>query len=148
MTLEQAASQIPCLVVLLIPGWSVWRLVRGVRVGQWRRPGWFGHAAWASFVLALLAWLRGVFAGGLDVEQTCTLRHGQRFDPDYYAAHRQDWFQLFPVTNKCHAGYELVPGWVNPAVAVFFLLFLVSSACLVGTATQRLRQRFDDRRRS
>jgi hypothetical protein len=140
MTLERAASLIPFLVILVIPAWSVWRLVRGLRAGDWKRPGWFGHAAWASFFVTVVVWLRGLFSGGLDSEQACVDWHHQPFDSAYREAHRADWFRLFPLSNRCNAGYDLVPAWVNPTVAVFVLLFVVSVAGLGWTAALRLRE--------
>ncbi|HEX8628553.1 MAG TPA: hypothetical protein VF755_10330 [Catenuloplanes sp.] len=142
MFLERAGALLPCLPILAIPAWSVWRVVKGARVGDWRRPGWFGHAAWASFAIAAMAWIWGAFsAPGLRTyHEVCGLRHRQPFDEGFYQAHRDDYFRLFPLTSKCNAGYDLVPAWVNPTVLVFFLLFLVSTAGLGWTTAHRRRR--------
>lgn len=138
--MEYAASLIPFLVLLAIPAFSVWRVVKGLRTGDWNRPGWFGHAAWAAGCLTALAWLRGLLSGGLDSERACTDWHHQPFDAAYREAHREEWFRLYPLTNKCNAHYDLVPAWVNPAVAVFFLLFVVSVVGLAWTTMLRMKR--------
>jgi hypothetical protein len=140
MTLERVASLLPCLPLLAVPAWSVWRMIRGLRAGDWRRPGWFGHAAWASFVLLMLVWLSGAFAGGLDMEETCRFQHHEPYDDTYYRSHREEYFRLFPLSRKCNADYDLVAAWVNPTVAVLFLLFVAALTGL-GWATVRRRTR-------
>ncbi|PTA45680.1 hypothetical protein [Micromonospora sp. RP3T] len=125
--------------VLAIPGWSVWRLVRGLRAGDWRRPGWFAHAAWASFVLLALTWWWGASSGGLDIEEACRFPHHQPFDDAYYEAHRRDYFRLFPLSQRCNADYDLVAGWVNPTVAVLAVLLVASLGGLARAVTRRRR---------
>jgi hypothetical protein len=113
-------------------------MARGLLAGDWRQPGWFGHAASASFVLLVLAWLSGAFTGGLDMEETCQFQHHQQYDDAYYRAHRDDYFQFFPLSRKCNADYDMVAAWVNPTVAVLFLLFV---AALAGVAWATVRRR-------
>jgi hypothetical protein len=139
VNLEHAAALIPCLVVLVLPGWSLWRMVKGLRAGDWRRPAWFGHATWASFFLMVLAWLWGLAAGPAlqSLEEKCSIRHHQPYDDAYYQAHRDDYHRLFPLSSKCNADYDLVPAWVNPTIAVFLLLLAVSIAGLVWTSAHR-----------
>lgn len=141
------AASLSFLVLVTIPAFSVWRVVSGLRTGGWHRPGWFAHAAWATGWLTALAWLRGLLAAGLDSERTCVHWHHQPFDAAYREARRDDWFRLFPLSNKCNAHYDLVPAWVNPAIAVFFLLFVVSVVGLGWTTTLRLRRRLHQERR-
>lgn len=140
MTPDRAASLILCLIVLAIPAWSVQRLIKGLRAGGWNRPGWFAHAAWASFYLTVAVWLRGLLSTGLNSGDVCTYSRHQPVDDAYREAHRDDWFRLFPLSNKCNADYDLVPAWVNPAVAVFVLLCVVSIGGLLWTATLRWRK--------
>ena len=52
------------------------------------------------------------------------------------------------LSNKCNADYDLVPAWVNPTVAVFFLLFVVSAAGLVWTTAHRIRKTSREKRRT
>lgn len=136
MTLERVASLLPLLPVLAIPGWSLWRVAHGLRTGDWRRPGWFGHLAWASFFLMGMAWLWGALAGGLDLEETCRFEHHQPFDEANHDAHRDEYRRFFPLSMKCNADYDLVSAWVNPAVAVLFLL-LVAGLTGLGWALVR-----------
>lgn len=137
MTFEQLAAWLPLLVLLVVPGWSVGKLVAGLRRGDWRRPGWFGHLAWASFLLMVLAWFTGLFAGGLQWQKTCSYVLHQPYDDAYYSAHRADYLRLFPLSRHCNADYDLVPAWVNPAVVGFLLLLLVGLGGLAWTAAQR-----------
>jgi hypothetical protein len=136
-----------CLIpVASVAGWSVWRMVRGLRAGDWRRPGWFGHAAWTCFLGAASAWLSGFFAGGLEWQKTCRYIRHQPYEDGYYQTHRADYFRLFPLSTRCNAHYDLVPGWVNPTVVVFFILFVVSAAGLLWTAALRSKQKGPDGR--
>jgi hypothetical protein len=146
--LEYAASLIPLLLILTIPAFSVWRLIRGLRAGTWKRPGWFGHAVWASFFLTVLVWLRGLASGGLNSEDTCRFVHHQPFDAAYWEAHRDDRYRLFPLSNKCNANYDLVPAWVNPTIVVFSLLFVISVVGLCWMIALRHKQTSQKERRS
>ena len=111
---------------------SVWRLIGGAHTGTWRRPGWFGHVAWLSLLGTAVAWLCGVlFAGSLDIAESCTYQHHQQYDAAYREAHPDGYG--FPVTAKCNAGYDLVPSWVNPTMAAFFLVFVAGVAGVVWT---------------
>jgi hypothetical protein len=38
--------------------------------------------------------------------------------------------------NRCNADYDLVPGWVNPALVIFAV---AAVACLVGAAAATTR---------
>lgn len=135
--METAAALIPLLALLAVPAFGVWRLIRGLLARDWKRPAWFAHATWVFLVLTAGVWFYGLLSTGLDVEETCTVRHHQPYDDAFREAHRAKWFRLFPLSSKCNAGYELVPSWVNPAVAVFGLLFVVSLAGLGWTTAGR-----------
>lgn len=96
--------------------------------------------AWLGFtLLALLAFgvttLVGAAAGGLDIVETCELAH-HRFDRDYLDQHWQDYSQFFPMSQKCNADYDMVPGWVNPALVIFAV---AAVTCLVGAAAATTR---------
>jgi hypothetical protein len=41
---------------------------------------------------------------------------------DYRVRYPHEPLQLFPLTNKCNALYDTVPGWTNPALAVLAVL--------------------------
>ncbi len=47
----------------------------------------------------------------------------------YRAGHWREPGQIFPMHKRCNANYDLVPGWVNPALVVFLALWAV---CLTG----------------
>lgn len=93
-----------------------------------RRPvHWL--ALWAlSSVALFLTWLWGVWSGGLDVAETCTLLKGQTYDADYRRDHYREPSQIFPLHNRCNASYDLVPAWINPALV---LLALVAVGSLI-----------------
>ncbi len=67
---------------------------------------------------------------GLEVGETCTLDDGVDFDPQYWATHRND-VPLPPYCSPCNAGHDMVPGWVNPAIAVTAACCATSLAGLV-----------------
>ncbi len=74
-------------------------------------------------VAAVVVWGHGFLegSGGNDVEEMCQQVHGQPFDDEY--RHRE-WSgpqPLYPLHNMCNEHYDLVPGWVNPTVAVLTL---------------------------
>ncbi len=76
-------------------------------------------------------WLSGAFSGGLDVQESCRLTHHQRYDSAYRLAHAGEFQRLFPLRNKCNASYDLVPAWVNPAVAACFVVAVLCTVMLV-----------------
>jgi hypothetical protein len=147
--LADAVHGLTALACLLVPLGvaylsvrSGWRLVGGVRTGNWRKPGWFGHVAWLSLLGTALAWLCGVLFGApLDIAESCTYQHHQQYDVAYREAHPDR--VLFPLTAKCNAGYELVPSWVNPTIAAFFLVFVASVAGAIWTWTSGPRSQVD-----
>ncbi|MGY1605731.1 MULTISPECIES: hypothetical protein [unclassified Geodermatophilus] len=88
--------------------------------------------------LALCAFgLLQTFAG-TDAGETCTLVEQERFGVEYWAAHRSGL--LPPYRAPCNADHDLVPGWVNPAIAAGATL---SAVCGAAPGTSR---RIDRRR--
>ncbi|MBK3637387.1 hypothetical protein JHN52_31695 [Streptomyces sp. MBT97] len=99
-----------------------------------------------------VVWLWGVWSGGLDVAETCTLLRGQKYDEAYRAEHWREPSQIFPLHNRCNASYDLVPAWINPALVLLALLASVSLVLgvtrlvlalsrTVGRLRARLRER-------
>ncbi|MEU9376021.1 hypothetical protein AB0D94_19900 [Streptomyces sp. NPDC048255] len=101
----------------------VWR---EVREELWTRPLWWLLLSIATAVLAAVAFAVGAVAGwgGLHIGEAC----GDSYDPGVVAQHLDD--PLFPLHNWCNAEHDLVPSWVNPAVAG---LAMASAVCLVMT---------------
>jgi hypothetical protein len=99
------------------------------------RPlAWFGLALLALLAFGFTAFV-GAWAGGKDIDETCAAA-GQALDQSYRAQHWQEPGQFFPMHNRCNADYDLVPGWVNPALVIFAV---VAVACLVGVAAATIR---------
>ncbi|MFF7677590.1 hypothetical protein [Actinacidiphila glaucinigra] len=106
---------------------------------------------WRSLLLSLgtavamfFTWVYGIFSGGLDVEETCELVAGRPYDEAYRIEHVREYTRMFPLHNKCNASFDLVPGWVNPAIVLLALatVFLLGRA-MVGTVNHikaRLRR--------
>ncbi|MFF4244942.1 hypothetical protein ACFYY2_10775 [Streptomyces sp. NPDC001822] len=120
------------LILLAGPGLFLW--VRTLTRGQWRHsPGWFA----GSTVLLLLAtgavYLVGSLAGGLDPEEACHA-DGEPYDRAYRRAHFREYTRWFPLHDRCHAGHDLVPAWVNPALVVLPALALLCLAWAVRLA--------------
>ena len=88
---------------------------------------WFGASA--LFVLLFGGvYLTGVFAGGNDVAGACAAA-GHPLDRVYREQHWQEPGQLFPLHDRCDAAFDLVPGWVDPALV---LLATAAVACLAA----------------
>ncbi|MFF9123819.1 hypothetical protein ACF09J_11025 [Streptomyces sp. NPDC014889] len=111
----------------MLAGPALWFWGRLPAGGRWRRSaGWFAGTAVLLLLGTVAAWFVGALAGtSLDPAKACHAV-GQTYDEDYRSAHLNDT-QLFPLHDPCNAGYDLVPGWVNPAVVV---LPALAVACL------------------
>ncbi|MEU7280975.1 hypothetical protein AB0A69_19650 [Streptomyces sp. NPDC045431] len=114
---------LPIGVVALI----TWMVVRATAGHPWAR---------AAVLLALgtgllyLWGLAGLFT--FDRQEFCTLSRGQEFAPDETGPD-----SLLPLSAKCNASYDLVPGYVNPGLAVGAV---GTVACVVLAVRQKVRQ--------
>ncbi|MEZ3178722.1 hypothetical protein KYY02_08395 [Streptomyces pimonensis] len=128
---------IPILLPLLV---VLWFWSRPLLSGTWRRsPAWFTWSAVLLLLGAGVSYLIGSLAGAsLDPEEACH-RAGQTYDRAYRRANFEEYTRWFPLHDKCHAGYDLVPAWVNPALVVLPVLALLCLACAVGLTVIRLR---------
>jgi hypothetical protein len=82
---------------------------------------WLKLTVLSAFLL-FVVFFQGVAVGGLDVVEACELDAGQPYDHEYRSQHTHEQLQLFPLTTKCNAEYDLVPAWTNPALAVLAVL--------------------------
>ncbi len=113
--------------------WGGQRVVRG-----WRSPGGWVRLALTAASCALLVYVYGLFnAAVYDIGETCG-RVGQPYDTGYRHAHWQEADLWFPLHNRCNAGYDLVPAYVNPLVVVLTVLTL---GCAVTAVTLRIAGR-------
>ncbi|WP_326696439.1 hypothetical protein OG909_03325 [Streptomyces sp. NBC_01754] len=131
------AILIPLLLPLLT---ALWFWSRPLLSGTWRRsPVWF---TWSAVLLLLGAgatYLIGSLAGAsLDPEEACH-RAGQTYDGAYRRANFQEYTRWFPLHDKCHAGYDLVPAWVNPILIALPVLALICLAYAVRLTVIRCR---------
>ncbi|GGW43454.1 hypothetical protein [Streptomyces caelestis] len=121
--------------------------IRAVRAGRWDRPGtWLslGVACVATGVGGFsVAYLTGIFSGGLDVEEACVHGHGARYDEAFREAHAEEFNRWFPLHSKCNENFDLVPAWVNPAIVFFTLLAAIGVLCLAAAVMTALRTRRD-----
>ncbi|RDV12908.1 hypothetical protein DXK94_00010 [Arthrobacter sp. RT-1] len=101
--------------------------------------GWLALSV-LSAVLLFVVFFIGVSAGGLDVGEVCELG-GHRYDHEYRSQNAHEQLQLFPLTIKCNAEYDLVPPWTNPALAVLALLTLSFFAMALAVLFVRVRSR-------
>ncbi|GAA2919509.1 hypothetical protein ACFPN0_02595 [Kitasatospora cinereorecta] len=124
-----AVILIPILLPLLT---GLWFWSRPLLSGTWRRsPAWFTWSAVLLLLGAGVTYLVGSVAGAsLDPEEACH-RAGQTYDREYRRANFQEYTQWFPLHDKCHAGYDLVPAWVNPILIVLPALALLCLAYAV-----------------
>ncbi|MDQ0616649.1 hypothetical protein [Arthrobacter globiformis] len=86
------------------------------------RPGWVLLGIFSVFMVPILLFF-GIWVGGLDDEESCHLTHHQTYDREYRMAHPEHAGRnIFPLSNKCNADYDMVPFWMNPAIVGFALL--------------------------
>ncbi|MCP9945128.1 hypothetical protein LUX12_10630 [Streptomyces somaliensis] len=128
---------IPILLSLLV---GVWFWSQSLFSGTWRHsPAWF---AWSALFLLLgagVTYLVGSLAGAsLDPEEACH-RAGEAYDQAYRRANFEEYTRWFPLRNKCHADYDLVPTWVNPALVTLTVLALACTAYAAHLAVLRRR---------
>jgi hypothetical protein len=114
------------LLFLLVFGILLWFWFRALLNDRWHTAGWFAGTAVLLLVVTGVIYLFGAWSGGLDVGEACAA-DGEIYDGDYRAANIGEFNQWFPLENKCNAGYDLVPGWVNPTLVVLAVLIV---ACL------------------
>nr|WSZ96936.1 hypothetical protein OH820_15810 [Streptomyces sp. NBC_00857] len=128
------------LVVWLV--WNLWNLFRiaiDLRNGSWWRPMWWTRLCSVSLFAGLASWIRGgVFGGGLDVRETCQFVHHERYDEAYWDSHAEEFQKIFPLHNKCNAHFDMVPAWVNPAIATCAIVSLAAIAVLLWFGTTHL----------
>jgi len=98
---------------------------------------WFGLTLLATAAFAGTAFA-GMWSGGKDLHETCAAA-GQPLDNGYRAKNWREPGQLFPMHNRCNAGYDLVPGWVNPGLVVFATATVAAGAGLAGTVVSVAR---------
>lgn len=132
-----AVILIPILLPLLA---GLWFWSRPLFSGTWRRsPAWFTWSALLLLLGAGVTYLVGSLAGGsLDPEEACH-RAGETYDRAYRRANSEEYTRWFPLHDKCHAGYDLVPAWVNPVFAALPVLALFCLAYAVGLAVVQRR---------
>ncbi|WP_405140088.1 hypothetical protein OG589_24940 [Sphaerisporangium sp. NBC_01403] len=134
------------LVFLVLAVRLALRVVRAVRRGrpptpaQALSPKPLLELAAMSFLGTALCWAAGIGSGFyiLDPDQMCGMAAGRAFS----AFRTIETQASFPVRQICRwtdgSGYDLVPAWVNPAIALFFAAFLASLlACLAGLILRR-----------
>jgi hypothetical protein len=93
----------------------------------WRRPGVWVLLSVLAAVSTCAVYFVGMFSGGHEIDETCQ-RLGQPYDEAYRSAHWEEPGRWFPQHNKCNAGFDLVPAWLNPALVC---LAVVTVACVV-----------------
>jgi len=86
------------------------------------RPGWILLGIFSAFMVPVLLFF-GICVGGLDDEESCGIFHHQTYDREYRMAHPEHAGRnIFPLSNKCNADYDMVPFWMNPTIVGFALL--------------------------
>lgn len=107
--------------------------MRGIKPG-----GWLALTMLSAFLLVMVFFQR-LSAGGLDVAEACALRAGQPYDHEYHVAHPREQIQLFPLTAKCNAEYDLVPLWINPGLTVLATLTVLFFGATLAAQPRRLK---------
>ena len=107
---------------------------------QMNTPGfWLGPTVTSVFMLGMV-FLSGISATGKDLYDTC-LAAGQELDTEYRLQNPHEPAQFFPLHNKCNAGYDTVPGWVNPVLAFLAILTVVLLVAMASAFFIRVKSR-------
>ena len=116
------------LLFVVLAGFGLWFWSRSLVGGRWRySAGWFAGTAVLLVLGTGATYIVGSLAGAsLDPEESCHA-DGQTYDPAYRRANFDEYTQWFPLHDKCHANYDLVPAWVNPTLVI---LPILAMACL------------------
>jgi hypothetical protein len=116
------------LLFVVLAGFGLWFWCRPLAGGRWRHSaGWFAGTAVLLVLGTGVTYIIGSLAGAsLDPEESCHA-NGQTYDGAYRRANFGEYTQWFPLHDKCHATYDLVPPWVNPTLVV---LPVLAAACL------------------
>lgn len=93
-------------------------------MGRMPIVGWFMLSFLSSVALGFTFFIGAFVASGKDIDETCA-KAGQQLDRNYRAQNWQEPSQLFPLHDKCNAGYDMVPAWINPALVLFASLAAV-----------------------
>jgi hypothetical protein len=123
------------LLFVVLAGPGLWFWFRSLTGGRWRHSaGWFAGTAVMLLLGTGVTYVIGSLTGAsLDPEEACHAA-GQIYDGAYRTTNFDEYTQWYPLHNKCHAGYDLVPGWVNPALVVLPVLALACVAYSIRLA--------------
>lgn len=128
----------PLLVAILLTPVTV-VLIAGIRPLARRLPAqtarpWIQAATYA-LLAATAAYLWGAWhLFAWNISDVCSIRSGTAYDPVY------DQVTLWPLSRRCNASFDLVPGYVNPAVAVLLAAAVLSVAAVTGVASANRRR--------
>ncbi|MEH0937813.1 hypothetical protein [Micromonospora psammae] len=127
------------LVPVAVLGALLWGGRGAVRA--WRSPGGWVRLALITASCTLLLYVYGLFSRvAYDIGETCDWL-GQHYDTGYRAEHWREPGRWFPLHNRCNAGYDLVPTYVNPSLVVLAVLTLGCAVMAVTlTVTGRRRR--------
>ena len=91
----------------------------------------WANGAFIALVVTAALCVVAVSSGwaGMQIEETCGLEHGQHFDVDHWVAHASQ--TRWPFSSPCNAEHDMVPSWVNPAIAVTALTSVVCAGVLL-----------------
>jgi hypothetical protein len=96
---------------------------------------WMGFAV-ILFLAAGYVFLVGASAAGLDIREKCELA-GVPFMVRPGSIQFRELQQVYPMHAWCNDSYDLVPGWVNPALASLMILTLTAVTCSVVLSVKK-----------
>jgi hypothetical protein len=99
--------------------------------------GWLG-LSFLSFLAIGVTYFIGIFAPGKDIDETCASA-GQVLDENYRAQNWQEPSRFFPLHDKCNAGYDMIPAWVNPALVIFSVLTVAFICAMVASEVKHVK---------
>ncbi|MEU7206545.1 hypothetical protein [Streptomyces sp. NPDC045470] len=129
MTTMTALLAIP-LIALIAIMWVFRFLMRSWVSAQVSR--WIEGALYA-LLGTLITYTWGLFTGfPWDIEEACKLDHQQHWDRSSAGS-----ASYFPLSNKCNAAFDLVPGYINPLVIAGVSVMVFCSGMAAYQALKR-----------
>lgn len=132
-----AIAYLPFVPFVLPAAWSWFRIVQRAWQGRWQRPRWYARLLWTFLYTATLLWGWASLSRGFTPNSqalNCRIA-GQSFDPDYYYSHVGPLPPLL-VSSPCNRDYDLVAGWINPAIVICLLMTVAASVALAVSSVR------------
>ncbi|WP_458779285.1 hypothetical protein [Arthrobacter sp. D3-16] len=101
---------------------------------------WLWLALTSAVLLVSVFLIQYSIAASRDLDEVCE-GAGLVLDRNFRLLHEHDGSLYFPLHNRCNATYDIVPGWVNPALSTLAAVLVIALVCgLVSWAVGPLKK--------